>query len=300
MRTDIPLSLIPAGACDCHVHVFMPEEFPYDAGRRYTPPAATVEDMLTMRRRLGFTRTVLVQPSCYGYDNRALCAALRTIDSDSARGIAVVDIRTVRDAELERLHETGIRGLRMNFHVSGTADISILARECREAEARIREYGWHLQVHVGAEVLAALAPALRTLRIPIVLDHFGGGAGAADTLAELLGEHEHIWLKLSAPYRVSAHAAYADLREPVQRYLAIAPNRLLWASDWPHTGGDGRRGEGSVNTIEPFRQEDPAALLNSLIRWVGNDTLLESILAVNPAALYGFGPITSPSAIGIA
>jgi len=296
---DTALLLIPPGACDCHVHVFMPEQFPYAAQRRYTPPAATVEALLGMRRKLGVTRTVLVQPSCYGYDNRALCAALRAIGLDSARGVAVVDTHMVSDTELRRLHEAGIRGLRMNFHVSGAADTSALARQCQEAEARIHDYGWHLQIHAGAELLAALAPTLGTLRVPVVLDHFGGGARAAATITELLRKHGHIWLKLSAPYRVSCQPAYADLSEPLQRYLAVAPHRLLWASDWPHTGGDGRRGGMSIDTIEPFRQEDPIILLNLLAQRVGSSKLLESILVHNPAALYGFGPPIPSSAKSI-
>ena len=37
VRTPVNFD-VPRGACDCHVHVFDPAQFPYFSGRVYTPP----------------------------------------------------------------------------------------------------------------------------------------------------------------------------------------------------------------------------------------------------------------------
>src|SRR5215470_10434473 len=68
---------LPQGACDCHCHVFGPAaRFPYAEPRSYTPDDAPLEAYLTLLDRLGFDRGVLVQPSAYGRDNRAMLDAL--------------------------------------------------------------------------------------------------------------------------------------------------------------------------------------------------------------------------------
>ena len=42
--------VIPRGACDCHVHVFgAAAQFPIAATRTYTPPSASVEQLLEPR-----------------------------------------------------------------------------------------------------------------------------------------------------------------------------------------------------------------------------------------------------------
>jgi hypothetical protein len=61
---------IPRGACDCHVHVFGdPAAFPFAEKRVYTPPPATVEQLLELQGDLHLDRVVVVQPSVYGTDD---------------------------------------------------------------------------------------------------------------------------------------------------------------------------------------------------------------------------------------
>jgi len=281
---------ISSDACDCHVHVFLPAQFPYAADRRYTPPAATIAALRAHRARLGMKRTVLVQPSCYGTDNAALCAALAALGTHAARGVAVVDSASISDAGLRRLHDQGVRGVRLNLRAQPEDDDSLArsVRQCRQAAERIRPLGWHVQLHVDARRLSDLLPTLNTLDVAVVLDHFGAGADAVDLVAQLL-RGGNTWVKLSAPYRASTQPDYADLARATQRYLRLAPDKLLWASDWPHTGGNGAR-RGDVHVIEPFRQEDAYATLARLARWVGDAARLRAILVDNPARLYGFAP----------
>lgn len=276
---------VPIGACDCHVHVFLPKHFAFDPGRKYTPPAATMVALRDMHQTLQVRRTVLVQPSCYGQDNAAMLYGIAQLGQEVARGVAVVNPDTVSEQTLEQLHQSGVRGIRLNSHVQGDALAQVQALIAR-TEARIQGLGWHIQLHVSAAMLPQLELVLLKSKVPIVLDHFGGGSAVTDAVSRLLAT-DHIWLKLSAPYRVSQVPGYADLQEAVQNYTEIAPQRLLWASDWPHTGGDGGRSQDPTQ-IEPFRPEDATTTLNTVARWLHTPSLIEQVLVHNPAQLYGF------------
>src|SRR5580765_1990576 len=79
-----------SGVTDCHVHIIGPQsKYPMVEKRAYTPPEASVAQLKAMHARLGVTRTVLVQPSFYGFDNSCMLAALAEL-GPSARGVAVV------------------------------------------------------------------------------------------------------------------------------------------------------------------------------------------------------------------
>src|SRR5882757_10171825 len=109
-----PAFKMPRGAVDAHCHVFGPgARFPYAPERKYTPCDASREQLFALRDHLGFARNVIVQASCHGADNRAMVDALQHSDG-KARGIATVR-RDVRDAELQAMHEAGVRGVRFNF-----------------------------------------------------------------------------------------------------------------------------------------------------------------------------------------
>src|SRR6476469_11084826 len=105
---DPPRLKAPAGTCDTHMHIY-DSRYPTAPSATFTPPDASVADYLKVRARLGITRTVVVQPSTYGTDNRCTLEAIAKL-GDSARGVAVVD-QSVTDAELERLTKAGIRGI---------------------------------------------------------------------------------------------------------------------------------------------------------------------------------------------
>src|SRR4029450_7725825 len=112
---------IPAGACDCHTHVFGdPARFPFAPTRVYTPAPATVDEMRGLHRALHMDRVVVVQPSVYGTDNACTADALRQLGS-RARGVAVVDDRTTAGT-LDDLHRAGVRGIRINLETAGITD----------------------------------------------------------------------------------------------------------------------------------------------------------------------------------
>ena len=63
---------VPAGACDCHVHVFCEaRQFPFSPDRTYTPPPAPVEELRRVLRALHMDRAVIVSPAVYGASTTA-------------------------------------------------------------------------------------------------------------------------------------------------------------------------------------------------------------------------------------
>src|SRR5690606_6664467 len=109
-----PRFRVPAGSVDAHCHVFGPgAQFPYAPERKYTPCDASKDQLFALRDRLGFERNVIVQATCHGSDNRALVDALLH-SGGRARGVATVG-REVTDAQLQAMHDAGVRGTRFNF-----------------------------------------------------------------------------------------------------------------------------------------------------------------------------------------
>lgn len=228
---------LPAGTCDTHMHVFgPPERFPLSPERGYTPAAVTLDDYEPVMQALGIDRAVLVQPSVYGTDNAALLEALARWPQ-RLRGVAVVD-PGVPGSTLQTLHDAGVRGIRINRRNPGGlswADAEQLAR-------RIAPLGWHLQLQVELARGVELADLAARCPVPLVLDHFGfldphWAMNDPRFCAVLrLMETGALWVKMSAPYRLSHRGhPYDDLRPFMAALLAHRPDRLLWATDWPHT-----------------------------------------------------------------
>src|SRR5689334_16070074 len=168
---------VPAGACDCHTHVFGdPSRFPFATGRTYTPESASVDEMRRLHRALHTTRVVIVQPSVYGTDNRCTIDAIKQL-GPGARGIAVIDEQT-SDAALDEMDQAGIRGIRINLATVGQTDPDLGKRRFDAAVARIGSRRWHIQMYTQLSVIAAMAGQLDASPVPVVFDHFGGAQAA--------------------------------------------------------------------------------------------------------------------------
>ncbi len=282
---------VPAGACDCHVHIISArDKYPMLPDRAYTPPEASVPDLQAHLSSLHLTRVVLVQPSFYGTDNRCLVDALAKLGT-AARGIAVIDGATPAD-ELNKLAGHGVRGVRINLESLGSRDPAAARRALGELAGRIAPLGWHIQIYAALEIIAAIADHIAALPVPVVLDHFATakasqGTAQADLQPVLsLIRNGHAYVKLSAPYRISKEApAYGEVLPLAQAFIAANPERMLWASDWPHTD----RAPGVAATaVSPFRKTDDLATLDLLASWAPDESLRKKILVDNPARLYGF------------
>ena len=90
----------------------MPKLFPPTANAAYPPPPASRAQLEQIHATLGIARAVLVQPTIYGTDHRALLDALR--DRPQYRGVAIVNDQ-VTDEDLMTLHDAGIRAARFSL-----------------------------------------------------------------------------------------------------------------------------------------------------------------------------------------
>jgi 2-pyrone-4,6-dicarboxylate lactonase len=285
-------------ACDTHLHVFGPEQrYPLRPGLTTAPWWATWEAYREIAAPLGLGRQVLVQPSLYGTDNRCLLDALTTAGPGRVAGVVQVDDSGARpvDRELARWHALGVRGLRVNcFPLSqarhsvqtpmhpepGWAD-AVLPRLNRQA-ALAAELGWHLDLLAPGWLVVELLPVLRELPVDFVLAHLGmfpaeegpGQPGFRALLDLLAGGSGRCWVKLSGPYRVSSQEWFGDVGPMAQALLAVAQDRVLWGSDFPH-----------LSWANEIKTADMMALLHRLVPDPAERT---QVLVANPARLYGF------------
>jgi predicted TIM-barrel fold metal-dependent hydrolase len=285
---------VPRGACDCHVHVVSdPARFPMAAGRVYTPPTASVNDLLDLQRALHLDRVVIVQPSFYGTDNAAILDAMRQLGPARARGVAVID-DIASSTVLDAMRSAGIRGIRVNLETAGEVDPAVAAGGLRAAIGQSQTRGWHIQLYTRLSVVASLAEHLAASPVPLVFDHFGGAQGAMGAsqpgFEALLGlvRSGKAYVKISGAYRASkAGPAYTDVAPLVEALVAANPDRVLWGSDWPHP--DSTRLPGRAPTdVTPFLNIDDGVMFNQLPRWIPDAALRRRILVDNPGRLYGF------------
>ncbi len=264
-------------ACDCQVHVFGPaSRYPFSPGRLYTPPSASVEQIVSLHDSLGIERVVIVQPSPYGSDNSCTLDAVRRLGR-CARAVVVVD----EASNLDEMHRAGARGIRVNLYTAGENDPAAALRALQAAAARAKPLGWHVQVFTSQSLLEKLESAIADFPVPLVVDHFGlPQHDKIDALVRLVRRGK-VYVKLSAAHRFPADAA------PIARALAEAnPARLLWGTDWPHPGG--AQGTRLADAVQPFHAIDDRAALARLTSWFADANLRRKILVDNPARLYDF------------
>jgi len=272
----LPVSLGGLEGWDCHAHVFGPyARFPLAADRSYTPPEAVEQQYLALLARLGLAHGVLVHPSAYGEDYALLLHTLAA--QPRLRGVVVARAA----AKLQGLRERGVRAARYSQRAGSGANFAGSASfaDLREMAASLAALNLHAELWTDCQTLPELAPALRQMPVPVVIDHMGGfdvRAGVDDAgfrcLLSLL-EEGHVWVKLCT-YRNTLSAASIELGRPFHTLLLQAnPEQLLWGSDWPHL------------RVDPA--PDTAQLLRLFRDWTADEPMARRILVDNPARLYG-------------
>jgi predicted TIM-barrel fold metal-dependent hydrolase len=275
---------LPQGACDCHCHVFGPAaKFPYAEPRSYTPDDAPLEAYIALLDRLGFDRGVLVQPSAYGRDNRAMLDAL-TREPTRLRGVAVGG-GELTSATIKQWHTNGVRALRANeFRRDGKPyyQNGVGLADVAPHLPLMAALGWHLQLWIDTRDLPDLMPRLAEVPVPIVVDHMGRlehhhGVNHPGFQALLRGVGSgKFWSKLSGTYRLGATPpGYVQARPFHDALVAANPQNLVWGTDWPHP-----RPEGPV--------PDAQRLIDVFLEWTPDAALRQAILTDNPARLYDF------------
>ena len=277
-----PRLTLPPQACDCHAHICgPPSRYAYYPRRVYTPPDALLPDYQGMLATLGVERAVLVQPSVYGTDNAALLDALAAA-SPRVRGVAVVG-DDAGEADLERMHRAGVRGVRCNVvdvppDEKGKLPLEQLTRLAR----KIERFGWHIELLLHVDEFPDFDRAFADFPVPVVVGHLGymktdrglEAPGFQALLRSMRGGR--CWVKLTGPYRISTQPfPHRDVTPFAHALLDAAPGRVVWGTDWPHVMVKGR-------------MPNDGDLCDLLSDWVPDPALCQRVLVDNPAALYGF------------
>jgi len=276
--TASPKVPLPPNACDSHIHL-------YDAKLADAPSVlvdGTPENYRRIQARNGSSRTVIIQPAAHVFDNRATLDGIAALGPERTRGVAVIN-PDVSDAQLRAMHAGGIRGIRFTMFNPSTA---VTRFEWVEGlAARVQQLGWHVQIHWRGEQIVEHAAILNKLRCTIVFDHMArlprpeAEKHAAFTIVARLIEQGRTWVKLSGPYLDDVGPDYASRAAVAQAFCKLAPERMVWGSDWPHP----------TENVKP----DDAHMLDLFGEWVGavsgDPALRDRILVDNPATLYGFG-----------
>lgn len=273
-----PTRTLPAGACDCHFHIFEPTPlgtpaYPFAEPRSYTPTPAGLQDYLSMARVLGIERAVLVHPSVYGSDHSSFEHWL-TVCSSWLRGVAVAQADTPL-ADIERWHRLGARGTRCNALFDGGVPEDAIPR----IVDRVRDFGWHLQVLMNVNRDPRQVIDLAALGVPLVVDHCGhvpasealDSPGFNNLLA--LVREGRAWVKLSGLYRITPQrSGFSDAQPLVEALMHANMAQLVWGSDWPHPA-----------IASPM--VDDGDLVQALLD-ACSDEELQQVLVDNPTRLY--------------
>jgi len=257
--------------------------YAYFAQRLYTPPDALLPEYRHMLATLGVERAVLVQPSIYGTDNSVMLEAMKN-GGAGFRGVAVL-AQDVSDAELRNLHQSGVRGVRVNIVDVGENKGVLPLAALEHVARRIREFGWHMEFLLHADEFPDLDKSLRDFPVEVVFGHMGyvrsdKGTAAPGFQALLrLVKSGKAWAKLTAPYRISSQPMpHMDIRAYAHALLEANPARVLWGTDWPH-----------VMLKWAIPMPNDGEVCDLLGDWVPDAGVRQQVLVDNPARLYGFG-----------
>ncbi|ORY63361.1 uncharacterized protein BCR38DRAFT_394242 [Pseudomassariella vexata] len=271
------LNRMPKDAWDSHMHVVDPTAYPLSADAAYTPSSHTVEEAMDFEKSVGLDNIVLVQPSIYGHDNSCMLDAMRALGPSRCRGVVSLDPRKTSPATLQKWHDLGVRGARINLQSVGKSlDGPELEAALMQYAEVLRPLQWTIQLYVPMRMITLLEPIVPKLGVRICIDHIGHPTlpgpdeyqetqdpyklPGFESLIRLLEEGQ-TFVKLSAAYRISAAKdGMSDLAPIAQEILRVAgKRRVVFATDWPHTRFTGL-------DIRPWMEQ--------VLEWCGNDDKL--------------------------
>jgi D-galactarolactone isomerase len=269
-----PRLKVPHGATDTHMHI-------YEPGYAMAPTAliepladGRLDDYRLLQARLGLERVVVVQPSTYGLDNRCTMDAIAKV-GPSARAVICAD-PSFADVQIEELRDKGARGLRFFVMAGGPVGWDVFD----EMASRAKALAMHLQVQFDGRMFPDRLGQLMPHAQSVVIDHVGRfhepvAVDSAPFTALLRLVDAGAWVKLSAPYESTRSGPpWRDIGALAKVLLKHAPERMVWATNWPHPNQDPR--------------PDDADLLDMLLDWAEDEAVYARVLVDNPARLYGF------------
>jgi 2-pyrone-4,6-dicarboxylate lactonase len=276
-----PKLKLPPRACDAHVHVFGPRaRFPFAEGRSFTPSDAPKEKLFALHEMLGIERCVIVHTAAHGTDLSVTADAIAA-KGGSYLGVGLVPV-TIDAAELKRLDAQGFRGARFHYmpHLAPAATID----EVIAFGSRLADIGWHLQIHMAADLIGEMTPALKRSPVPVVIDHMGRVDASKrldqepfKNLLKLLDDR-NVWVKVSGADRATRLGPpYADAVPFARKLVETAGDRCVWGLDWPHPNHQG-----------PI--PDDGVLVDILAEIAPSEAARQALLVDNPQRLYRFAP----------
>ncbi|OIW25721.1 amidohydrolase 2 [Coniochaeta ligniaria NRRL 30616] len=296
---DVEDISLPPGAWDSHVHVVDEDVFPLHPLHPYRPKKADLSDLLSFHQKLGIAHSCLVAFSVYHTDNSSILDALRRLRG-KARAVVCIDPDAATDSELQELHDAGARAIRLNLKTCGQRlDKAGFEEMLRKNAARIAPFGWAVQMYVSLDQIAQVADVLPTLGVPVVIDHVGFPDPAKGPVQLQEGYREFmdllksgaVWTKLSGTYRFQDLVGLDDY---VREILSAAPDRVVWASDWPHSGGVAANPGGDRDVPQEYRKIDDRAWVARCKTWCreveggSGQKLVQKIWVDNPRRLWKY------------
>ncbi|MHB1004904.1 MAG: amidohydrolase family protein [Chloroflexota bacterium] len=249
---------------DSHLHVWSddPARYPWRPLPGFGAPSipGSLELLLRLQSEAGVSRTVVIQPSNYGYDHSYILDSARRYPGRFAV-VCLVDPEAPdaghQLAQMVRVE--GCSGLRLRPLVNprdwrwltdpATYD---LWRAAGEAQAPISLLILPNQIEALGEMAA------RFPEVTVIVDHLGrqyaeespAYAGADSLLA--LADLPNTYVKISALSAASAQPyPYADAIDLVRRiYDRFGARRLMWGTDFPYV----QEKEGYVNALALVEQ----------------------------------------------
>lgn len=300
---------VPAGAWDTHHHIFEVDRFPFATGRHFTPSPATVEDLQKFEASVGVEHVVIAHGLSYGPDCTSLKYYLSRFNG-KARGICVLDEKSVSDGTLDEYHAAGVRSVRLDyFRHEAMNDVEKQVALIQATADRLLKWdstakGWSIQIQQpNLKYWKRLRQVAAELGVPLVVDHMALAKGPSywppgttpvhetPEWQDLLGalKDGNLWVKISAPYRNSKRddSAYDDLQDIVTQLVRANPKRAVWGSDWPHTQRHEDRKKENSEKTEPFLKIDNLGWIKQLSTWLSDEEWVD-LWVNNPRKLYDY------------
>ncbi|KAI5306928.1 hypothetical protein KEM56_006391 [Ascosphaera pollenicola] len=294
-KESLPLSQrIPRGAWDSHMHIVEPTRYPIAKVAKYVPNTFTLSQALEFESSHGIEKIVIVQPSFFGTDNSNLIDVLKELGPERGRGVVWIDSDNVDYDELQRWHELGVRGLRLNFvSIESMPTSDYLADVLRKNAEIAKKFDWVIQVYIPLHLFKSIADVVPTLPVRLVVDHFGDpdfknlqlsegdkfDPYSLPGFSEMVGllKQGNTYVKVSGSYRASGirgqlESQYIDVM--LKELLHAAKEQLVFATDWPHTRFEGL-------DIKPFTEK-----VLKISHEVGGDDCVDMVFRRNAEALW--------------
>lgn len=284
----------PRSLADLHS---LKDDFPLHPTRPYTPKAAPLSDLMGFETKIGVAHVCIVSITSYATDNSHLVDALKKLQG-RGRGVAVVDIDTVTDAELDEMHAVGVRGIRFNLHsFKKELEQDVFRESIHKYANKIRRLNWVIQLFVQMHQLVLVADEIPKLGVDVVLDHIGAPTDPTIAAQEQPGYAElmkllrakQVYVKLSGVYRFSGENM-PRLDEYCTEILREAPTQVVWGSDRPHPAGSERlKNEQDRWIPQDYLVIDIPAFIAKCREWCGHDEQkIKMIFVDNPRRLWRY------------